>query len=208
MAKIQKYSLQRTMIVYFLLIGFASLLVGVEFVLETDAGTLRNDLLTNFERYAAHEIDRSEVFGPIDHLRNKAVLMIGIILCVILIVLTMFIRNVTEPLQHMIEVAREISGGNLRPTINIRARNELSDLGNVINEMASNIQEIIMLSDNICVSSEKHLAVASTYLAEPSLSGEALITVRREVEHLQDEMKMMREMVEFFRYYLGEDTHV
>ena len=36
-----KYSLQRTMVVYFLLIGFAALLVGVEFIAETQGDDMR-----------------------------------------------------------------------------------------------------------------------------------------------------------------------
>ncbi|MDM8538309.1 hypothetical protein QUF70_16260 [Desulfobacterales bacterium HSG17] len=75
-----RYSLQRTMIIYFLLIGFASLLVGVEFIAETNGPELKKSILKNFEKYSNHEIGQEELFKPIDRLRNKAVLMIVIIL--------------------------------------------------------------------------------------------------------------------------------
>jgi nitrogen fixation/metabolism regulation signal transduction histidine kinase len=87
---------------------------------------------------------------PPVRMRSKAMLMVIIIMSVMLIVLTMFIKNITEPLQHMIRVSEKISSGDLRQTIRIDARNELSHLGMVINEMASNLQEITMLSKRMC----------------------------------------------------------
>jgi len=109
MAQSSRYSLQRTMIIYFLLIGFASLMVGVEFLIETQDPQLRENLISNFERYARNEVEIDEVFTPIEKLRNKALLMIAIIMSVMIIVLMMFIKKITEPLQHMIDVSGEIS---------------------------------------------------------------------------------------------------
>lgn len=44
-----KHSLQRTMIIYFLLIGFASLLVGVEFIVDTHGQELKDELVLKKE---------------------------------------------------------------------------------------------------------------------------------------------------------------
>ena len=97
------------MIIYFLLIGFASLMVGVEFLIETQDPQLRESLISNFERYAQNEVGIDEVFKPIEKLRNKALLMIAIIMSVMIIVLMMFIKKITGPLQHIIDVSGEIS---------------------------------------------------------------------------------------------------
>jgi methyl-accepting chemotaxis protein len=140
------------MIVYFLLIGFASLLVGAEFVADTHSATLTEELMANFDRFVGGEIDEKTLFEPIERLRSKAILMLCIILFVVVIVLTMFIRHITEPLQHMIETSKEISEGDLSRSVTIHSRNELSEMGNVINEMASNLQEIILLTQRVCSS--------------------------------------------------------
>ena len=75
-----KYSLQRTMLVYFLLIGFASLFVSIEFIADTNRPELRQDLLSNFSQYSQNEIAVDDVFLPIEKIRNKAILMIVIII--------------------------------------------------------------------------------------------------------------------------------
>ncbi|MCK5914850.1 MAG: HAMP domain-containing protein, partial [Deltaproteobacteria bacterium] len=145
-----RYTLQRTMVVYFLLIGFAALLLGVEFINETCSPELRGAWLTNIERVVGQTIESPDIFQPLDQLRNKAILLICIIMSVVVIVLMMFIKNITGPLQHMIEKSNDISNGDLSQTIRIDANNELTELGAVINEMSSNLQEIIHFSLNTC----------------------------------------------------------
>lgn len=199
-----KYTLQRTMIIYFLLVGFASLLVGVEFVAETHGHHLRGYWLDQIEQHTGEDLDRNAVFQPLDHLRNKAVLMIGIIMSVMVIVLTMFVKNITEPLQHMIEKARDIARGDLSQTIRIEADNELADLGSVINEMASNLQEIIHLSRNTCNSGGEAVTHARSLLDQDSVAPADLARVRTHLAHLEDELTALHELVGCFKFYAIE----
>ncbi len=194
------------MIVYFLLIGFASLLVGVEFILETQKSGLREELLSNFEKYSKNEIGRDEVFAPIDKLRSKAVLMIVIILCVMIIVLTMFIKNITGPLQHIIEVAKDISGGDLSHTVTVHSENELAELGKVINEMSSNLQEIILLSKQMCSSGNNFIDNTEFMLEQESLGPEEVAKVGEEISRLKEEIGMLSEVIEYFNFYTVEKS--
>ena len=196
-----KHSLQRTMIIYFLLIGFASLLVGVEFIIDTHGHELKDELVLNFEKYSKKEIETDDIFIPIEKLRNKAILMIIIIMAVMIIVLTMFIKNITEPLQHMIEVSREISSGDLSQTIKIHSDNELSELGNVINEMSSNLQEIILLSKTMCSSGENFYTQVSDILNRQSLNPEQITEVRKKIAQLNKNLNLLKEFTDYFSFY-------
>ena len=194
-------SLQRTMILYFLLIGFASLLVGVEFIVDTHSRSLKQTLSLNFEKHSRQEISAEAVFHPIERLRNKAILIVGIIMVVMLIVLTMFIKNITEPLQHMIEVSRDITAGNLSRTVKVDARNELAELSNVINEMSSNLQEIILLSQHICASGHAFLAEAAPVMKSAQLPIETASRLRAEIDRFEADLGTMDEVVEEFKFY-------
>ena len=199
-----KHSLQRTMIIYFLLIGFASLLVGFEFIVDTHGHELKDELVLNFEKYSKKEIETDDIFSPIEKLRNKAILMIIIIMAVMIIVLTMFIKNITEPLQHMIEVSREISSGDLSQTVKIHSDNELSELGNVINEMSSNLQEIILLSKTMCSSGENFYTQVYDILNRQSLNPEQITEVRKEITHLNKDLNLLKEFTDYFSFYSVE----
>lgn len=201
------YSLQRTMIVYFLLIGFASLLVGIEFTADTQSQKLREDLLDNFSSYSQGQIEEDALFEPISHLRNKAVLMMVIVLFVVIIVLMMFIKNITEPLQHMIETAREISSGDLSREITIASNNELKTLGNVINEMSSNLQEIILLSGNLCLSGKAFLGRTGDLLDNKMMNEDNITKLKGDMDCLQSEMSTLSDVVELFNCYTVEKHH-
>lgn len=202
-----KYSLQRTMVIYFLLIGFAALLVGLEFVAETGNGRLNDQLTTNLTAYAGGQLSVEETLAPIQRLRSKALLMVAIILFVIIIVLTMFIKHITEPLQHMIGVSRAISRGDLSRTIRIDSHNELSQLGDVINEMSSNLQEITLMSRNLCTSVQSHLDTATTELVTGPLRGEDGVRLQICIEALKSEIDTMADMVEYFNFYTMDAGH-
>ncbi len=192
------------MIIYFLLVGFASLLVGVEFILDTHSSRLESELISNCGKYNSGETDRATLLAPIDRLRNKAVLMIAIVLLVMIIVLTMFVKNISEPLQHMIEVSKEISKGDLNHTVRIEADNELAQLGRVINEMASNLQEIILLARQMCRSGDRFATEAEALIGDGEIDGHRARELRVAVEKMHSELTTLNEVIEYFNIYTVE----
>jgi methyl-accepting chemotaxis protein len=195
------YSLQRTMVIYFLLIGFASVLVGVEFLSETQGVKLKEDLLSGFEHYSNKKISEDALFQPIDRLRSKAILMIVVVLLVVVIVLMMFIKNITEPLQHMIEIAQGISKGDLSQSIEIKSNNELAKLGNVINEMSSNLQEITLLSKNLCQSGDEFINQVRIILIKPTIGRLEVESLNVCLNKFNSEFKMLENVINCFNFY-------
>jgi methyl-accepting chemotaxis protein len=196
-----RYSLQRTMIIYFLLIGFASMLLGIEFLADFHSGDLKNEIWNNIRQSNPEELNKAEIFAPIDRMRSKAILMVLIIMVVMLIVLNMFIKHITEPLQHMIGLSEKISAGDLSKTIRIDADNELARLGHVINEMASNLQEIIILSQGLCNNGEKHINHSLRQLDRPVLGDNEVDALRESISSLNIELSTLREFVACFKFY-------
>jgi methyl-accepting chemotaxis protein len=197
----KKDNLQRTMIIYFLLIVCAALLVTVEFVFDVQAPELKKLLLKNAELYIVDKIPKAEIFVPLSELRNKAILMIAIIMYVTIIVLTMLIKNITGPLQHMIDVSQQISAGDLTKTIHISSGNELAQLGNVINEMSSNLQEVTMLSQNMSTNGGACIEKVRELLATHAFSDEKTEEIMTELEQLQMDFEMLQDFTECFRLY-------
>lgn len=196
-----RYSLQRTMIIYFLLIGFASVLVGIEFLADFHRGALKNEIWQNMLNYGQDDQFQEDIFAPIDRMRSKAVLMVAIIMLVMVIVLTMFIKNITEPLQHMIRLSEKISAGDLSQTIRIDANNELADLSSVINEMSSNLQEIILLSHRMCSDGKSFIEEALSQLKNKPISVENAMELEKAVLELNDKLSMLEEIIAYFNIY-------
>lgn len=195
------YSLQRTMIIYILLIGFAALLVASEFVLDTNSPALKQELTHNFRQYDSGKLDQDNVYEPLVRIRNKAMMMVGVILAVVVIVLTMFIKTITEPLQHMVEVSKAISAGDLSQTTGVETRNELSQLSAGIDDMSTNLQEIIMLSRSVCNSAGRVTANTMTLMNKKSgISGDAQ-AMAVQLTRLESELVMLKQVIESFKLY-------
>jgi methyl-accepting chemotaxis protein len=138
----QKHStLERQMLTYFGLIAAASLLITVEFVWAIQTAISETGALTHASPEA--ELTGALVLKVLGVLRNKAFLMCVVQAVVTLIVLIMLMRKITGPLQQMVEQARVICEGDLSRTIEICRRDEIGLLGETINALTSNIQEIV-----------------------------------------------------------------
>ena len=201
------YSLQRTMIIYILLIGCAALLVAAEFVWDTHSITSKRDLNQNLQPYTHGDGERDEdqVYLPLVKIRNKAMMMVGVILAVVVIVLTMFIKNITEPLQHMIEVSKAISAGDLRQTTGIKTRNELSQLSAAIDDMSTNLQEIIMLSRLVCDSANRVVGNTMQLMKKEAISTPSSKEMIRQLDCLESELAMLGQVIDFFKLYSVDD---
>ena len=199
------YSLQRTMIIYMLLIGFAALLVASEFVLDTHSIKLREELNRNFEKYTNGELAHEQVYEPLVRIRNKAMMMVGVILAVVVIVLTMFIKTITEPLQHMVEVSKAISSGDLSQTTGVETGNELSQLSCAIDDMSTNLQEIIMLSRSVCVSAGRLTSNALDLLKKEQMTAEQSGAMQKQLVRLDSELTTLGQVIDFFKLYSVDD---
>jgi len=199
------YSLQRTMIIYMLLIGFAALLVASEFVLDTHSTELKQELTRNFQQYAEGELPHEEVYDPLVRIRNKAMMMVGVILAVVVIVLTMFIKTITEPLQHMVEVSKAISAGDLSRTTGVETRNELSQLSAAIDDMSTNLQEIIMLSRSVCASAGRVTTNAMELIAKNRMTPQSSEAMQKQLVRLDSELAMLGQVIDFFKLYSVDD---
>ncbi len=199
-----RYSLQRTMIIYFLLIGFASMLVGIEFLADFQSGALKDELWEGIQSADQASIDPEVLFAPLDRLRSKAILMVIIIMVVMVIVLTMFIKQITEPLQHMILLSRQISAGDLSQTVRIDSDNELSELGNVINEMATNLQEVILLSQSMCANGKGYVDDALSLINNNADGVSQRQQLQKTIQHLGRELSTLNEVIDQFDFYTVE----
>ena len=199
------YSLQRTMIIYILLIGFAALLVASEFVLDTHSTELKQELARNFNQFANGELAHEQVYDPLVKVRNKAMMMVGVILAVVVIVLTMFIKTITEPLQHMVEVSKAISAGDLSRTTGVETRNELNQLSTAIDDMSINLQEIIMLSRSVCASAGGVTANAMELIAKERMTSRESTIMQKQLLRLESELVMLGQVIDFFKLYSVDD---
>ncbi|MDA8161736.1 MAG: HAMP domain-containing protein [Desulfobacteraceae bacterium] len=193
--------IQRTMIIYFLLICLASLLIVMEFIVDIQRQGLRSELTQNFEKLSRNQINSEEAFRPMQQIRNKAVLMVALLLVVVVIVLAMFIKNITEPLQHMIEASKKMAKGDLSQTINIHTRNELAEMGDAVNEITSNLQEMILLSKDLCDAAGRFVDEVSDAVDNRQAGGEDGTRLKGDMELLKTKINLLNSIILNCKFY-------
>jgi methyl-accepting chemotaxis protein len=207
MEKKKYHSLQRTMAIYFLLVLFASCLLGVEFIMDTSRMELKQQIMDNFQRFGGNAGSADYIFHPVDVIRNKAIIMVLMTLSVMVIVFTMFMHNITEPLQYMINISRKISCGDLNQTISIKRNNELAELGGVINELTSNLQELLLLSKEVCGSGDRLIKGVSRLSGQEWPKEDVLAEIEHERNSLGKKIEVMGKIMGQCRLFgIGEGT--
>ncbi len=179
----KRSSLERKMLSYFGLIAAASLLITVEFVLAIRAATPPVTAgQSAFVAIESLEIARRAM----ESLQNKALLMFVVQAVVTLIVLIMFMRRITSPLQQMVEEAENISEGDLSRTIKVRTSDEIGLIGETINGLTSNIQEIVTLGLSTETAVRSPIAVLRQRFAGDSESTEQLDYIEARLDGFKD----------------------
>jgi methyl-accepting chemotaxis protein len=62
------------------------------------------------------------------------------------VILYLFMKKVVVPLRRVTAVLSEIAGGNLGVTVPSSLRHEMGDLGQMVNDVAANFQEVLLLT--------------------------------------------------------------
>jgi methyl-accepting chemotaxis protein len=188
----QRSTLERQMLSYFGLIAAASLLITIEFIWAIQAIVPKAVMLIDSGSSAGGSGEI--LIRALTGLRNQALIMCVVQAVVTLIVLIMLIRRITGPLQQMVEHSRMISEGDLSKTIEVRRRDEIGLLGETINGLTSNIQEIVALS----LTTESVLRSTLTELRKErpgSPDGE------RRLAEIEDTLSGFRDILEDFKLF-------
>ena len=129
--------------------------------------------------------DQDEFSPVLSDLRNKIAIMFGVLTLVVAIVMMMFVKNITRPLQRTLDTAKLINDGDLSQVIRIEAHDEVGQLGIVINELTSNFQEIATSTSAMIRAIESRLDTLSESLPDNNPDNAEQITqIRHELDAL------------------------
>ncbi|NJL58925.1 MAG: methyl-accepting chemotaxis protein [Desulfobacteraceae bacterium] len=110
----------------------------------------------------------------------------------------LFIRNIVEPLEHVLMAVRKITEGNLDTTVPIRNSDEIGKIGEQINALSVNIQEILLHVWNHSRDAGVFLERIEHYVrsseGSPSDTEQDIALIRNSMEEMQN-------MVKTFEYY-------
>lgn len=105
----------------------------------------------------------------------------------------LFIRNIVKPLEEVLNAARRITEGYLKETVPIRNKDEIGKIGEQINALSVNLQEILLHVWN-------HSRDSADILKRISC-GDLPSDMARDIAAVRQSMEEMQSMVKTFEYY-------
>jgi HAMP domain-containing protein len=208
-------NLKKKLLIYFLLIVAVSVSMSLELVWEIGEAKLTDKIQENFVTEAqAQNIDGAVkdfnyelVFAPLYHLQKRMLIILAITLFCVGVALWFFIKEVAEPLDEMVHTAREISQGNLSATMPVYTKDEIGQLGSIINDITADFQEVLLMVGKINNSAVR--SVDSVYnRVEVLQEKEITDDIRQELNVLYSNIGELKELVESFKFYQVDLTKV
>ncbi|MBF0477114.1 MAG: HAMP domain-containing protein [Deltaproteobacteria bacterium] len=178
-------SLERKMLSYFGLIAAASLFITFEFVWAIRQATPQIETSVQGS-IASRSKSLISVRQRMETLREKALLMCAVQAMITLIVLIMFMRRITGPLQQMVDEAELISDGDLSRTIQVRTGDEIGLIGETINGLTCNLQEVVALGLGTESCIRQPLAQLSQKLSADPEARELLCDIEAALDNFRD----------------------
>lgn len=141
---------------------------------------------------------RAELAANTTTLRNTLIGYTFIVTLAFTVILFVFTRTITEPLQRLREFASRVAGGDLntKNLIDIQTRDELEDLGQAFNQMVSNLRgSLETLEENVSMRT-RDLSLLANELRTIS-------EVARELSIIRDQNTLLNVSATLIRERLG-----
>lgn len=195
---------RKRLLIYFVLIIFVTLSVGIQLIFEVGSNKLQNQIAktlsvknTNGES-TTH--DMTEISAILTRLQQRMILIMTIVFVCIIATMFVFIRNIVEPLDALGKSAKRIAEGHLDETIPIRCNDEIGNISELINDLAVNLQEVLLhVWNHTCQDIVMMDHVAEIIHAQP---GEIMPkSIKDEFDFVRRDIEEMQEIVKAFDYY-------
>lgn len=151
--------IKKKLILYFLLISIVSISVSIEMVWEVSEQNFRDRLTKSFYKefqiaytketgqnltLSLDEVDQKTALSVLDDMRTRMFLLTIVIIGNIFTAFRLFSKDIARPIDALVEGAKKVSDGDLTAEIEILTEDEIGELGQLINDMNINLQELIM----------------------------------------------------------------
>jgi methyl-accepting chemotaxis protein WspA len=109
------------------------------------------------------KIDQSEVFAPVEKLRDVSLLLGAVTFVLVLGVAFLIARNITRPVVLLTRVAERIAQGDLCTEVSGRAHNEIGLLGQAVGTMARSLKSLVRkVQDSAAIISANAVQMAAS----------------------------------------------
>ncbi len=140
--------IKKKLLVYLLLIVLIMITMSIQYIYETgNRRTFDQISVIVAGQFAERENKPVDMSGIEDYLNNRRRRTVAVSIAGFLLVMGVaaaFIRNVVLPLNEIARATKKITDGDLTVTVPVKTEDEIGEIGNRINDLSANLQEILL----------------------------------------------------------------
>jgi len=191
-------------LIYFIPVIFIILLLGIELIFEVGNDGLHKKIVeTIYSQFPdqANNPDMSEVRNIMESLHVRVIMVVSILFLCFGVSAHLFYRNFVKPVDKMAKGVRRMADGHLDELLQVSSDNEIGKIGELINDLAINMQEILLHVWNHTgqdiVLLDRIVKVCSTKSGENGILDE----IKDDLRIVRQDIEDMQNMVKAFDYY-------
>ncbi len=197
-------NLRKKLIIYFFLIIFVTFSIGVQFIFEIGSPRLHMKITKNISHELKIGYDEKNVAQKVAQvhrdLQKRMVLIMFLVFLCTIATMFLFVRNIVDPLDDIGEAARRMADGHLDETVPVRTLDEIGKIGELINDLAVNLQEVLLHVWN----HTKQDSILLQHITEVVDSGDGTGLpegVKEKIHIVKQDVEEMKNMVKTFDFY-------
>lgn len=195
--------LRKKLSIYFILIAVVSISVSMQIILEVSSPRFRTEIARNTVEQLRKKhpdasiaaIDASAIAEgaakEISRLRNRMLLMLGVVSLSIIGAFTMFARDIVNPMDLLVDATKRIAAGDLSAHAPVISDDEIGQMANLVNDMNIGLQDMIKQMRRELDNYNVKLAYAVSQLAEASGVPESAGVIESRRMKLSDFKRLM-----------------
>jgi methyl-accepting chemotaxis protein len=195
---LKKKSLRKRLLAAFCALALVAVVVNLNFVLHWDAKQTRAYIINCFKQVAGAEANPGSAVPTT--FRNHLLLVLAITAVCFATIIYLFYKRLLAPLDAIAESGIEISNGNLDVSAPSNSLDEIGELGQVVNQIAANYQEVLLFTGTTAGNS--HSAVEKIEgLLNRQQPSENVNELQEQVDIVKRDLETLEEMVKEFRFF-------
>jgi len=155
------------------------------------------DYLPNLRLGLVLKIDRAEIFGPVNRLLQASVCVGGLTLLIVCVAALLMSRGITDPIAGLTDAAHRLAQGDLTADIRCRARNEIGQLSEAAQTMATNLKSLVakvkVTAEEIANASQSLNSSAQQQVSAAEQTGTASVEVNATAKEISTTSRQLTE---------------
>lgn len=190
----------RKLIAIFSLLALVTIAANAIILAEITGEIAKKNNVLAAQAAADRQADSSHDLSALYSYRNRMIVLLGVTMLCFGTIIYLFVRKVAAPLNTVAYAAKEISRGNLTVNVPATRRQEVGELGQIVNEVAANFQEILLLTGTTVGNANSALnRMEELMRSQRELDSEGRL--HEHVQAIKQDLEMLGTVVKNFEFY-------